>query len=278
MGTPLIGITGSVASWSGTLYGTLLSNITPATANLVIANPAQDVTGMNTGVRAMIAGLAQWSGTISGYAFSAPALGNVGLLAYSSLRTEYTSHIDALRVRIESQPIDITEMNASVPYYRRFCPGISQWSATARAVVDSSSALVGPHLTSDSAATATFTYGGSGAQLSGSARVVSVAPSMALKSNQKSTVDIGIQGTGALAASGTGSVFGSYTFGQPEWDQATSPPSETTAPSIVVNWASSGPRKFTGSCFWTSIELSWEVGSPVAITVSVQGTGAYATA
>lgn len=272
MGYPTVGITGQVGTWTGTLYSTLLAAITPATARIAMTNPGQDVTGLNTGVGARTAGLASWSGSLSGYAFATPALGNVGLLAYTSGRTEYTSHLDSLRVRIEAQPIDITEFNASAPTWRRFCPGISRWSATARAVVDSSTALVGPHVTSDSAATATFTYGGSGAQLSGSARVVSVSPAMALRANQKTVVDIGLEGTGTLAASGTGSIFGTYNFAEPEWDQGSSAPTSTTQPKIIVTWATS--RTFTGCAFWTGIDLSWEVGSPVAIDVAFQGTGA----
>ena len=274
MGYPVQGINGVVNSWSGTFQSNLLSKMVANAAVHNMSAAAAQVTGLNAAVESYIPGVGTWEVTIGGTAFASSRLGNQGLVAFSA--GGYVYHVDSARVKIEAQVHDITAFAATSPIWGRFMPGVSNWSATYRCRVDSANNVPIPHLaptTSDGGAslpTVTFTYGKSNdATLAGSCMIDRVSP--AIRRGDQVWVDIGVRGTGALTPAGAGSILGSTAFGQPEWDQGSSPPVSTTQPSISFQAATS--RTYVGSCFWKSIELAWDVRSPVSIVVVAQGTG-----
>lgn len=279
MGYPVIDIEGTVTSWSNapadTFNAVLLSKISPATARLRAGQAPADVTPLNTAVRRIIPGLAAWGGTISGRAFASPRLGNQGLATFSA--GGYVLHLDALAVRIRAAEYDITEMNATPPLWSRFCPGNSMWSATIRCMVDSATAVVLPTLSSAttgdvSLPTVTLQYGtGSDATLAGTAQIVSTE--VGITRGDRTMVEFGLEGDGVLAAAGAGSIFGTYSFGRPGWDAGSSAPTATTDPKLVVTAASG--RTYTGCAFWNSIDLTWDVRSPVVVSIGVRGTGPW---
>ncbi len=279
MGYTVTGIEGVVTSWSNapadTFNAVLLSKISPAQASLQIVSPEVDVTPLGASVAAAFPGLASWSGNISGRAFASPRLGNQGLLTYSA--GGYALHVDSLAVRIRAGEYDITEMNATPPQWSRFCPGHSMWSASVRAMIDSATAIPLPHMSSTTTSdtslpTVTFQYGtGSDATLAGTGMITRVSPTIRVGS--QSFVEFELRGTGVLAAAGAGSIFGTYNFGRPGWDAGSSAPTATTDPKLVVT-AVSG-RTYTGCAFWNSIDLTWDVRSPVAVSIGVRGTGPW---
>ena len=279
MAYPVTGVEGALTSWSGTFYSNLVSKMTAMQASLRVSSPPQNVTPLGAAYDSYIPSIGTWEGTISGRGFATPRLGNAGLIAFSGGGGGYALHVDSIAVRITAGVVPITGMASTGPTWERFRPTQSTWAATVRCKVDSATALVLPDLASAtgtaSLSTVTMTYGKtSDATLAGTAAIVSVSPTIQV--GAASMVELALQGTGTLTPAGAGSILGSTAFGVPEWDQASGLPDTTQSPSLLVTMASG--KTFTGCGFWKSIDLSWDVRSPVALSIGVQGTGVGAFA
>lgn len=267
---------GSVVSWgSANFYSSFLALLSSNRAAVYIGSDVVDVQAFGAYAAARTPGLKQCRATISGYAGSTPYLGNAGLLAYSS--GGYVLHAQRWSWSASSGVDDITEFNATPPEWRSFMPDGFQADCEFTAGIDADTALAlppAPQIGPSALPTLTLTYR-NGGTLAAKAVIQSVNATIPLRG--KNLAAYNVLGTGIWTAAGASSLFGSRTFASavnqdPFWSVG-----GAAAGALVIQAASGRTYSFADS-FWTRMQLTAEVGSPVRVDVSVQGTGVLTAA
>lgn len=263
----LISDQGALTSWgSGNQNATILAAITPARATLDIVENVANVSALGTAYESFIPNLKSVAGSIGGYIGSAPYIGAIGIVAFSS--GGYALHVTEAEVSIRTTTAhDITELNAG-SQWMRFRPGTLTWSIRYTAMIDSGTAIVAPPDTGASLPTVTLTYG-SGATVAGAGVIRQVG--VAIVRGNKQLVTYEITGTGTLTTAG--GIFGTSTLGSthntaPIWNAGGS------ATGAMVITAASGRTYSMADSFWTGIRLRVTPNAPASVDISWQGDGA----
>lgn len=277
MGYPTTGREGSVVSWgSANFYSVLLARLAPHSAVVNVNGNPVDITALDEEQDKWLPGLNSWDFSIRARwknGASAIKLGNVGLAAWSA--GGYDTHIRSWEVVWETTVHDWTEQAgpSSAPVWMAWRPDGISISGSIETLVDSSDALVLPHLTTTANATLTLTYGDE-------ATDDTLTVGDALMSDGAVTHQVGQLNAyrysfrgGTLTPAGTGSPFGSAALGTPLWGQ------NSTTPGAIVIASLTGSKTLTGAdSFYRRIRVGCAVGGAVEIDVDGQGTGSLTPA
>ena len=258
----------------------LMSATAPYSMQINQTGEEQDVTAFASGLASMsyTPGLRSWDATVQArFPRSTPKIGNTGLVTLSS---GYALWVQSWTLTINAAVRDITQFASSGPTWRTFRPGIIDWSASFEALVDRSTGVGNPAAAAAAAVTGTFKLTEEGAtdnSLSGSGFVTQVGSTVTVGDVNKARFNF--RGTGNLSntyATGMGllsSGSSPYAIVTPTWDTN----GDDTPDVSVVMTAASG-RTYTGNAFWRSITLTCEMGSPIDVSVQLQGSGALTVA
>lgn len=277
MGYPTAGSEGTVVSWgSANFYATLLSRMSPNSAVVSVNGNPLDITALDEEVNQWLPGLNSWKASIrSRWKNNAGAikLGNVGNVAWSE--GGYATHIRGFEITAKTRVHDITEQVgvSSAPVWMAFRPDGLEVTGRVRTLIDSSTALVLPHLPTTALATLTLTYGDEATDdiLTIGSTLMAQA-SASLQVGQLNTYEYDFSG-GSITPAGTGSPFGTSALGTPLWGQL------ATTPGAIVIASLTGSKTLTGAdSFYESWTLRADVGGAVELDVEVQGTGALTPA
>lgn len=267
----------TLTSWgSANFYSTLTSAIKVSEITFDTVEDEPEPTGINATTALEIGALTTTTGTIRGYAFATPRLGNIGQVAWSS--GGYTVHVESVTLTAETIGVhDITAMvgTTNPPEGHVFRPDSVRWFAEYVCKIDSATDLAKLALPTTSAATLTLTYGDetpTDDTLAGTAFAKRLGKVLRVGDVARATYRA--KGTGNLVAAGTASIFGSYTFSVPVWHQGAAPTYSGGAANAATEMTITGQSgTYLIDAFWRSIRLSWGVGTPVEIEIDWQGNG-----
>lgn len=275
----LIGSNATVNTWgSANFYSALLALITPASARVSISNNGQDITAIGASAMSEIAGLVSATCTIGGFAgigggAVVPGLGNSCSVSFSGgTVAPYAINLQTLDISLRTVAVhDITTGSSGSPAtFMSFRPDIIQASARFTALVDSSTGLKLPDISSSAALNqAVFTYLPSSTITFAKANVRTLDV-QAVRGN-KQLVTYGMNSVGSVTSAG--GVFGTNTFGDdnvdPLWSQGGS-----AVGAMDLYLISGGAKKVAfADSFWTGIDIRAAPNSPVGIEIRVQPTG-----
>jgi hypothetical protein len=262
------GTSGLISSWgSGTDFTNRLvsSYNSPVSTTINLIADSHDATRFTSDTGGAIParnikGLRSISGSFKAFVSgTTPRIGSTGLLTYGT----YGGFCNAYDLNLKAAFADTTIFNATAPEWKAFTPGLISWDFSADAFVDNATALPGAGLDAEPASV-TFQVG-SAKSLSGSAITTSVQ--FETDPTKVQTVKFSAVGDSYLSVAGaTGELFavdpggGVYTL---------------TTPVLNTMTVVSAGTTYSGSAFWTSINLKVAVGSPIEITVNWQGSGAW---
>lgn len=251
-------LTGDISSSStGTdLYHLIETATKPYQASLAISGAVSSALGFGDVFDAVANGQRSWTGSFSGrYPAATPSYGNTGLVTFAS---GYVTNVRSWSMSITAGVEDTSDFGD----WATAAPGVISWTGSWECIVDDTTALSGalPTVGGTAAASATFRLKDSATDgtLAGNILVNSVTPNFARGS--PNLVTFGFSGSGTLASAGTNSLFPSGNLDTP--DIAT-----------IVLTAAAG-RTYTGSAFWTNVNVTVPYNGLVDIGVSFQGTGA----
>jgi len=283
MGYQTVGIEGLVTSWGtagADVYQLINAGIAPFKFSIQVSSDVLDVTAFAAGLtsKANRAGLATWSGTITGrYPQATKKLGNSGSVTFAG---GYAQHVRSWELELAADALDITEMSGSAVTWRAFRPGLIGWSGSYEARVDSATAVNLPTLASGSSGAATFKISEEGTTDNAFAGNI-IVPELGVdvEVSALNTARYSFTGDGTLSntyASTLGLLSASaspYTVTTPSWDTN----GDGTPDVSLVLQAASG-RTFTGPAFWKSLRVSCPVDGLIEVSVGVQGAGALVLA
>lgn len=253
------GITGEVTSWTGTgnanLFGTAAAD---AAFTLNISAPEIDTTAFGATTAEYGANLISWGGSFTSR-IEAANIGVAGSVAWAG-SFAYATTIRRWAITITADEIDITPFGTSSTFYRNFIFGLVRWSGVYEGFLDDTTAITRPALIHEAtnAAAITLNMGDTNDHLTGDAFVTSIDP--IVQPSEANQVTHAFRGTGDLASGSASSFF-----------------PVSTDPVIPVNGtlvltASSG-RTYTGTAFWTSIQIVCPTDGIVTATVNFRGSG-----
>lgn len=260
-----IGIEGLISSddadTSKDLYHILNSGIAPYSFTATIPTEIAVSTAFASTppvAQSNISGLRSWTANFSGrFPRSSPAMGHEGLATYGSMTvgSGYTAGLSGWTLALTAESFDCTEMASTPPTYRSFGPGIIAGTGTMSVRIDDTTPIeVG---TEGAITLRTNVESGDDNTIAGDIIVTSVAPSVAI--GAKNTATINFAFTGPITSAGDSPLF---------------PAGALTKPDVTdVVLRAAGSRDYDGSAFWTAINVSCQIGSPVDVTGTLQGTG-----
>lgn len=252
------GLTGSVTSWAGTFNAAMLALLKPATFTLDTNADSLDTTAFNAGaaiVANKIKGLKHWRGQFSG-PLATPAHGITGAVS----GTAYSTNVQRWSMSLRCNPLDSTSYPIT-SNWKTFLPGLVMGSGSFDAIVDGTTPITEAG-SSTEPATGTFTLS-TGNTLAAS--LFTTGAQIVSRVGDLNVVRYSFDIDGHVTSVGSANIV-----------PAASTLATPVAGALVLQSAAS--RTYTGSAFWTGIEI---VVNPAAIslcTVSFQGSGAFTPA
>lgn len=283
MGYQTVGMEGLVTSWGSAgadVYQLINAGIAPFKFSINVTSDVLDVTAFAAGLvsKANRAGMATWSGTITGrYPQAAKKLGNSGLVTFAG---GYAQHVRSWELEAVADPLDITEMTGSAVLWRAFRPGLISWSGSYEARVDSATAVNLPTLVSGTSGSATFKISEEGTTDNALAGNI-IVPSLGVE------VEVSALNTARYAFTGDGNLSNTYASTMGLLSSSSSPYSVTTptwdangdgTPDVTLTLQAASGRTFAGPAFWKSLRVSVPIDGLIEVTVGVQGAGALTLA
>lgn len=259
------GTLGAVAWGTSTDFTNQITSthMTGATYSLSIEAPTLDATvfAASPGARfsQKVAGLRSIKGTIE-CLLPPGRLASTGLLTIGS----FTALWDRYVVKIAAASEDVTPFNATAPTWRTFLPGIVSWSGTAEAPADDTATFPAP--ATSYSTTFQLVSSGSGKNLSGSLFVTNISQSVDPKGVSRKTISF--DGTDKLATAGTATELWAA-------DASASAPTVVIPVPKTLTLTTTTGLTYSGSAFFTGVELTAKVDELFRVKIDWQGTGAW---
>lgn len=232
----------STASYSATI--TQSAGIYPVTP----FNATAPVASVN------VAGLNSWRGTFNGrYPNATAGVGHQGLITYSS---GYVLGATGFSLNLSAESYQDTALASTPPTDEAYIPGLISCTGTFDVRIDGTTAT-SPAGTSGSA-TFRLTTDTSDNELSGTIIVSEVVQEV--KIGAKNVGRYSFTFTGNITSAGTNTLFPAGTLTTPD----------ATDILLDVN----GTTDYSGSAFWTGLAITVQIGSPIEVSGTLQGTGA----
>lgn len=269
------GTTGLVTSWGSTGFNSLLvgTNQSPSKFSMTVVGDALDSTRFRSSspyaaYKRVTRGLRSISGSFTSYVSTTPRTGCTGLvtnLFATTTGTTYDAFINAYNINIKAAMQDTTLFNATCPEWRSFTAGLVEWGGSASGFLDDATYLAGPaqdnQPTTSSANFATFQIS-STKSLKGALITTNVSTDV----DPRNIIPVKFDFVGDDYLNTTGAAAelwgaGDYTI--------TTPIAETLTLQTDTG------NTYSGSAFWTSIDIKCKVDELLEITVNWQGTGAW---
>lgn len=271
MSYPIIGVDGSVTSWSsGDLYATIVSRLSSNRARLNIFTDSFDVTALSTAQATHLAGLYSSSGTISGRPNfgGTPRTGAGGLVTFES---GYVLHAYRWNIDISTTQVhDITPFATTPPTYKKFRPDRTVISGTYTCRVDATADIARTTALHETGASITLRYGDSSTDGTIAFNAVTTVADVDIVTPGLQEVTYSFVGSGAITPAGTGSVLGTdpVPLSMPPWEFS----SGSQVSRLLTLTAITG-KTYTVEAFFTRISLACQMGQPVEMSVDFQGSG-----
>lgn len=271
------GTTGLVTSWGSTGFNSLLvgTNAAPASFTFAAVGDALDTTRFrsaspNAAYKRVSKGLRSISGSFRSFVNLTPRVGCTGLVTNlintTSGSTVYDAFLQEYNLSIKAAMTDTTRFNSVCPEWREFTPGIVDWSGSARGFLDDAVALPGPMQDAGLDATnlATFQISGTGTgkQLKGKVLITNVNTDV----NPANIIPVSFDFVGDDNLETVGSAAELWGAGQ---YTITTPVAETLTLQTDTG------QTYSGSAFFTSIDIKCKVDEIIEINVNWQGTGQW---
>lgn len=214
-----------------------------------------------------ISGRRSWTANFAGrFPRSSPAMGHEGLATYGSMSvgSGYLLGLNAWTLALSCEAFETTEMASTPPTWNSFVPGIISGTGSFNVRIDDTTALeVGTEgaITLRSNVESTENN-----RFEGNIIVTSVSPSVAVGSRNTATINFTF--TGPISVAGDNPILPAGALGVA---------AELTKPDVTdVVLRASGSRDYDGSAFWTSLNINCQMGSPIDVSGTLQGTGTLA--
>lgn len=282
---PLGGYSCNLSSWgvSSNQYVTMLSRMNFKSANLVVTGENYNVSAPLATIASHVAGLRSWVVDMEFEAYTAPRIGNAGLVTWSA--GGYAKFIEGFVFTLEYPIHDVTSLRETVggtiPTWRTYMPDLGVWSGSYAAKLSDTTAPIVPSVANTgtgqtgaaSPPTITLVYGDSATDESFSGSIITESTAYIIGRGQVAMANIGFRGIGNPTSAGTAPVWPGGSIGLPTWtDGAASPVGPITLAS------KNGARTFVGEDgFITRFSLACAVGQPVTVSIRYQGCGTLTT-
>lgn len=214
----------------------------------------------NAGITSAIPGLQSGRFSYRALLFT-PIHGNSGLVTYAS---GYTANINAYNIRISRSEHDVTAYNSTPPTWKTFISGAMRWEGGYSGFHDDTTAIVAPGINTTEPAAATFKIQDLAADNALSGSILTRRVTVQTNFDQPGTVDYDFRGSGNLTQSTpTGP-------SRPLW----APGALDLTAAGTITLTSTTSRTFSGSAFWTSININHRMGQRIEVEVAGRFTGA----
>lgn len=242
------------------LYRLIQTSTRPFAWTVNANMPAQDATGF-AGTAPIVRtqrgdGLGDWNASATAYfPKAAPLSGHVGAVTFAG---GYDTCAEAFTVDFQFDALDATCMNSvSAPVWREFQPGLGSGTGTYRCKVaaDEVPTLVGQ----TGSATFQLSTGSPANTIVGSITINSAT--IVAQIGDLVMVDYSFTFDGQVTFAGGGSLVAAGNLVEPE----------ITEGNI---WIVNDAEGYNGLMFLTGLSASVAIGSPIEVSISVQGTGA----
>lgn len=252
------GLTGSVTSWAGTFNAAMLALLKPATFTLDTSADSLDTTAFNAGaaiVANKIKGLKSWRGQFAG-PLATPAHGITGAVS----GTAYSTNVQRWSMSLRCNPLDATAYPIASSY-KAFIPGLVSGSGSFDAIVDGTTAITEAGASTEPS-TGTFTIS-TGNTLAAS--LFTTGAQIISRVGDLNVVRYSFDIDGHVTSVGTANIIPAATT------------LATPVAGALVLTAASG-RTYTGSAFWTSLDIVVDPAAISLCSVGFQGSGAITPA
>lgn len=260
--TATVGIEGQLTIAGASELKNIIESMKVHSATLNTSIDNADVTSWATTppVAASTAiGLQQWSISVSAHFPAVPAFGKCGEFVFSN---GYVVGADTWSMALSCGVFESTAFNNTCPTYASFVPGMISGSGSYECNLDSATAISG--LGSGIAGAATFRMSDEATDNTLACNINAIQEDASLAIGSKNRVGYGFQTDGDITAAGTSPLFTAGTITKPDTTE------------VVLRAA--GSRTYTGDAFWSNIGISVPMRGLVAITMTLQGTGALTIA
>lgn len=253
--------TGSVNQQDYILYHLVNTSTDPFQVSYSVTEPSQDATAFASTAPVVMAmrpdGLAEWTASFSAhYPKAAARSGHLGNVTFGS-----GTAIDPVGFTINwaCQAIESTAMADVPPTWKSYIPGL--WSASGTYQIRPGATTV-EALRAQGAATFRLTTADTANTLAGSIHLTGAAKQITM--GQTILIDYPFAFDGQVTTAGTNGLFPAGVLTEPEITE--------------IGIRSLASRIATGNCFIESLSVSVQVGSPIAVTGTLRGTGALVPA
>ena len=256
-----IGLTGLLSSddadTSKDLYRLLNTSTDPFSASLSVTGETFDVSAFESTApvaKDMEGGLGAWTGQFSGrYPKNAPAIGHEGLVTFAN---GYVLGCSGWSITMNCESYDDTAFASTPPTWRTMIPGEISATGSFDVRIDDTTPLT--LLTSGAATFRMNTEATDDNELSGTIIIDTLNPTISRGARNVATYNFVFDGN--VTSAGDNALFAAGALATPDLTD------------IVLR--AKGAIDYTGSAHWTSLTIGSQIGSPIEVSGSLQGSGA----
>lgn len=250
------GITGLLAATGTGNTKDLLDNSQPYQGTLNVTADSFDVTAFAAGVQSMsmVQGLQAWT-----IGFQNRFNGKAGLEGAITYSSGYTVLARSYTLNITAPAFDATAFGAT--RYKTFLPGLYSFSGSYDVLIDGTTSLAALTAAGGAGDSATFKFGEENPNTDDTAagNIITTSLSAVVSLGDVNRATYNFTGSGNLTFAGENTLITAGTLGVP-------------AAATVTLTAASG-KTYSGSAFWSAINIQCGIDGAVDISGTLQGTG-----